>query len=358
MKLDHYTEEAVRLLCALIETPSLSREEEATAQLLVEELAAMGLPAHRIGNNVVSAQPGGEDKPVVVLNSHHDTVRPNVDWTLRPFRATVDGDRISGLGSNDAGGCLVSLLQAYRHYYPQDLPFRLVFIASAEEEVSGAGGLRHALEVLALQPELAIVGEPTQTNLAISEKGLLVLDGMAIGKSGHAAHQYGDNAITAALEDIQRLHRFAFPKTSKLLGPVKLTVTQIDAGTQHNVVPDECRFVVDCRVNEHYSNDEVLATLRDLCTSRLKPRSTHLNSSRIDPIHPIVLRGLALGKTTYGSPTLSDQVFFDCPSVKVGPGDSTRSHQADEYILRSEIRMGVETYIDLLDGLTLSSALG
>ena len=349
----HYTDEAVDLLCRLIETPSLSRAEDDTARLLEGFLRERGVATSRIGNNVVSRQTRNTGKPLVVLNSHHDTVRPNADWTLDPYTATRDGDRISGLGSNDAGGCLVALIATYLHYYREELPYQLMLIASCEEEISGAGGLRRVLRELSLKPALAIVGEPTRTDLAVAEKGLLVLDGLARGKSGHAAHQYGDNAVAVAAEDIVRLHAHAFPKVSNHLGPVKVTVTQIEAGTQHNVVPDACRFVVDCRVNEHYSNEEVLAELRALCASELTPRSTHLNSSRIDEEHPIVQRGRALGKRLYGSPTMSDQVFFRCPSVKVGPGDSTRSHQADEYILVGELRAGIETYVALLEDLRL-----
>jgi len=353
MMLDRYTAEAADLLCRLIETPSFSKKEEATAKIIDAHLAAKGIATSRIGNNVISRQTRNTGKPLVVLNSHHDTVRPNADWTYDPFKATVEGERITGLGSNDAGGCLVSLIATYAHYYEQDLPVQLMLIASCEEEISGAGGLRRALAELAVEPAFAIVGEPTETNLAIAEKGLLVLDGEAHGKSGHAAHQVGDNAIEMAVTDIANLAKHRFDKVSDLLGPVKVTVTQIEAGTQHNVVPDVCRFVVDCRVNEHYSNAEVLAQLREVCDSKLTPRSTHLNSSGIRADHPVVQRGLALGKTTYGSPTLSDQVFFSCPSVKVGPGDSTRSHRADEYVLTSEIRGGIETYSSLLEGLAV-----
>jgi len=350
---EELTASAEKLLCELIEIQSFSREEEGTATLLETHLQRRGLPVTRIGNNIICEQQCNQGRPLVVLNSHHDTVRPNDDWTYWPLAATVEGERITGLGSNDAGASLVSLLETFVAFYTRELPVRLMLIASCEEEISGPGGLRRVLQELSLKPALAIVGEPTATNLAIAEKGLLVIDATSNGKSGHAAHQVGDNAISMAVADIARLHNYAFEKSSELLGPVKLTVTQIEAGTQHNVVPNRCSFVIDCRVNEHYTNEQVLTELRELCESTLSPRSTHLNASHIEPDHALVAIGRELGKRTYGSPTLSDQVFFSCQSVKVGPGDSRRSHQADEYILRSELRAGIETYVALLAGLRL-----
>ena len=352
--LESYTEQAISLLRQLVSTPSFSKEENETADIIESFLESAQIPTSRIGNNVIAQQEmHSEHKPTLVLNSHHDTVRPSHGWTLDPFSLSITGEKLSGLGANDAGGCLVSLIITFIHYYKSNLPFRLVLIASAEEEISGKNGLRLALQESGILPTVAIVGEPTSTQMAIAEKGLLVIDGLAKGVSGHAAHHNGHNALYTAVEDIKVIQDLSFPKSSELLGPVKLTVTQINAGKQHNVIPDSCRYVIDCRVNEYYSNIQVLEKLRTVCKSELTPRSTHLASSSIPSTHPLVIQGLAMGKTYYGSPTLSDQVFFNCPSIKIGPGESTRSHQADEYIYRSEIKDGIETYIGLINNLVI-----
>lgn len=348
----NYTSEAIEFLQQLIATPSFSKEEDQTADLIQSFFARKGIPFQRIGNNIMARQNDGTGKPLVVLNSHHDTVKPCVGWTQDPFSPTLKEEKLTGLGSNDAGGCLVSLLMTFIHCYDQALPFQLMLIASAEEEISGKNGLRRALKEWNIHPDVAIIGEPTSTQMAIAEKGLMVIDAIAQGTAGHAAHQIGDNALYNALEDIDQIRKLQFDKSSPLLGDVKLTVTQIQAGKQHNVVPDECRFVIDCRVNECYTNEEIVEAISGVCQSKLTPRSTHLRSSSIPLDHPLVQNGIKLGKTTYGSPTLSDQVFFDCPSLKIGPGDSTRSHQANEFIYVHEIEAGIQTYIELLDGLT------
>lgn len=349
MSIEKYTKEAIELLFKLIATPSFSKEEECTAEVLIEFLNTKSIPFERIGNNIICKQEINAGKPILVLNSHHDTVRPTEAWTLDPFVPSQNGDKISGLGSNDAGASLVSLLMCFIHNYETELPYQLYWIASAEEEISGKGGLCRVLEESNFTPDFAIVGEPTQTNLAIAEKGLLVIDAYTKGTAGHAAHPNSDNALMHAVNSIQKINNIQFERKSEVLGPVKLTVTQIEAGSQHNVVPDHCHFVLDCRINENYSNQEVLEILGSELDAELKPRSTHLNSSRTPVEHPIVQKGILLGKEIYGSPTLSDQVFFKCPSIKVGPGESTRSHQADEYILVSEIEEGIRTYIKLVN---------
>jgi len=348
MDIEQYTRDAVVLLCDLISIPSFSKEEDQTADALIRFLDDRSIPHHRIGNNILCKQEKNEGKPILVLNSHHDTVKPAEGWTVDPFTPIVEGESITGLGSNDAGGCLVSLLLTFIHYYDKDLPFQLHWIASAEEEISGKNGLRLALEKSGIRPAFAIVGEPTQTNLAVAEKGLMVIDAYTKGVAGHAAHANNDNALIRAVDEIQKISKISFDEVSDMLGHVKLTVTQIKAGSQHNVVPDACHFVIDCRINEKYTNQEVLERLKSETDSDLIPRSLHLNSSSTPITHAVVQRGVLLGKQTYGSPTLSDQVFFDCHSVKVGPGDSTRSHQADEFITISEIKNGIETYINLL----------
>lgn len=348
-----YTEEATALLMELIRTPSFSKEEDGTADIIVRFLEQKGLPYTRVGNNIISQQTINKGKPLLVLNSHHDTVRPCEGWTVDPFFPVFEEGKITGLGSNDAGGCLVSLLMTYVHYHQVELPYRITFIASAEEEISGSNGVNKVLATLEEKPSFAIVGEPTETQFAIAEKGLLVIDAYASGTASHAAHPNEDNAIHNALKDISIIESLHFSKVSELLGAVKLTVTQINAGKQHNVVPDLCHFVIDCRVNEYYSNQEVFAKIQSVVTARLTPRSTHLNSSKTPLDHSALRIGKEMGKQLYGSPTLSDQVFFSCPSIKVGPGDSTRSHQADEYIHTSEIQEGIETYINLLADLTL-----
>ncbi|MBX0290672.1 M20 family metallo-hydrolase [Hymenobacter sp. HSC-4F20] len=352
--IDQLTDEAISLLQQLLRIPSFSREEDKTADLLAAFLTQHGAEPQRQGNNVWAVseywQPG---KPTILLNSHHDTVKPGTTWTYDPFGAALEGDRLTGLGSNDAGASAVSLLAAFLYFYKQkNLSYNLICAITAEEEVSGAGGIRSVLPELG-HIELGIVGEPTQMDLAVAEKGLVVLDCVAHGRTGHAAREEGENALYKAVTDIRWVEQYRFPHVSDLLGPVKMTVTQIQAGSQHNVVPDRCTFVVDVRTNELYTNQEVVELVRQHITSDVTPRSTHLNSSRIALDHPLVRRGVALGRRTFGSATLSDQSMMPFTTVKIGPGDSARSHTPDEYILLSEIRAGIRGYVELLDGLEL-----
>jgi acetylornithine deacetylase len=342
------SEDAINLLRQLIQTQSFSREEAATAEILEIFLTQHGIPAQRRGNNVWAfSQEFDAKKPTILLNSHHDTVRPGAAWSYPPFEAVLEGDRLTGLGSNDAGASAVSLLATFRYFYARPTAFNLICAITAEEEVSGANGIKSILPELG-KIDLGIVGEPTGMNAAIAEKGLLVLDGLARGRTGHAARNEGDNALYKALDDIAWLRGYEFPEVSPLLGPVKLTVTQISAGTQHNVVPDECRYVVDIRTNECYTNEEILATVQANVQAEITPRSTHLQSSGLSLTHPIVRKAVAMGKSTYGSPTLSDQALMRFDTLKMGPGDSARSHAPDEYILLSEIRSGIADYIELL----------
>ncbi|MDJ0366618.1 M20 family metallo-hydrolase [Hymenobacter sp. H14-R3] len=340
--------DAIELLKQLIQTPSFSREEASTADIMVSFLAQHSIPAQRRGNNVwATSHHFDAQKPTILLNSHHDTVKPGVAWSYPPFGAVLEGDKLTGLGSNDAGASAVSLLAVFRYFYGQDTAFNLICAITAEEEISGANGIRSVLPEFG-KIDFGIVGEPTGMNLAIAEKGLIVLDATAHGKTGHAAREEGENALYKALDDIQWLRSFQFPQVSPLLGPVKMTVTQMSAGTQHNVVPDRCQFVIDVRTNELYQNQAIVDFLREKLTSEIMPRSTHLNSSRISENHPLIKKGVAMGKTTYGSPTLSDQSMMPFDTLKMGPGDSARSHAPDEYILLSEIRDGIADYIKLL----------
>ncbi len=342
------SEDAIGLLSQLIQTPSFSREEAATATIIEDFLTRRGIPPQRQGNNVwAMSQQFDARKPTILLNSHHDTVKPGVAWTYPPFGATLEGDKLTGLGSNDAGASAVSLLAVFRYFYDRPTAFNLICAITAEEEVSGANGVKSILPALG-KIDLGIVGEPTGMHAAVAEKGLLVLDGVARGRTGHAARNEGDNALYKALDDINWLRTYQFPSVSDMLGPVKMTVTQISAGTQHNVVPDECRYVVDVRPTECYSNEEILATVRANVQADITPRSTHLQSSGIALDHPLVRKAVAMGKTTYGSPTLSDQALMRFTTLKMGPGDSARSHAPDEYILLSEIRAGIADYIELL----------
>jgi len=348
-------ESAIDLLKTLIHTPSLSKEEDQTAEILIEFLRTKNIEPVRIQNNVIAhTNPSDKNLPIVVLNSHHDTVKVSEGWTKDPFGAEEIDQNIYGLGSNDAGASLVCLLHTFIHFKErEDLPFQLYFIASAEEEISGKNGLELALKELGIVPDVAIVGEPTSCKMAIAEKGLIVIDGLAKGKAGHAANQIGDNAIYQAMKDISWIENYEFAHVSDVLGKVKITVTQIEAGYQHNVVPDVCKFVIDCRINEGYSFTEILDILNNNCESELTPRSLRLQPSSIPLDHPLIRKGKNIGLEHYGSNTLSDQVFFSCPSVKIGPGDTNRSHKADEYISITEIRKGLETYISLLDNLNL-----
>lgn len=320
-----------------------------------------GLQPQRHSNNLWEVAPGyNASKPTLLLNAHIDTVKPVSAWQHNPFtpvRETVDGaERIYGLGSNDDGASLVSLLTVYRRLRDTEQSYNLIFLASAEEEVSGQNGISSVLPLLP-HIDVALVGEPTGMQPAIAEKGLLVLDCTAHGTSGHAARNEGDNAIYHALQDIEWFRTYQFPHQTDMLGPVKMTVTIINAGTQHNVIPDQCTFTVDVRSNECYSNEDIYNIVRAHVKSDVKARSFRLNSSRIDPQHPLVQRLVGMGKQPFGSPTLSDQALMSFPSLKMGPGDSRRSHTADEYILISELHEAVETYYELLNGLSITPKL-
>ena len=344
-----YTD-ALNLLKNLIQTPSFSGEETGTAALIQQFLEEKGCSTERIHNNIIVKNKHFDaKKPTILLNSHHDTVKPNKAYTNDPFEAKIADGKLFGLGSNDAGGALVSLLSTFVHFYSrEDLPYNLIIAATAEEENSGKNGVE---SVLPLLPEIdaAIVGEPTEMQMAVAEKGLLVIDAYASGIAGHAAHEHPKSAIYEAMDDILVLRELDFPKISETLGKVKLTVTQIDAGTQHNVVPDSCHFVIDVRINDRYSNRELFALIQEKIKSKLEARSFRLNSSSIPVEHPLVQAGLKLGKSTYGSPTLSDQALMSFPSLKMGPGVSARSHTADEFIRLEELKDGIEGYIDLLE---------
>lgn len=348
-KLADLVEAATSLLQELIRIPSVSREENGTADLLCHFLKQRGIEVHRSGNNVWAYNKYKDEiKPCVLLNSHHDTVKPNAGYTRDPFDPILEDGKLFGLGSNDAGGCLVALISAFLYFYDRDdLAYNICFLASAEEEVSGKNGLEEAYKRIG-DMSFAIVGEPTLLDLAVAEKGLMVLDCTVKGVSGHAARDEGENAIYKAMEAIEWFRNFEFPKVSTHLGPVKMSVTLVQAGTQHNVVPDVCNFVVDVRTTDAYSNLEVLEIIKANVPIDVAPRSTRLNPSSIDLLHPIVLSGLALGARTYGSPTMSDQALLPIPSIKVGPGDSARSHTADEFIYLQEIDKGVRFYVELL----------
>lgn len=351
--IEQYTSESVELLRKMIATPSVSRDESAVADLIQEWMTSKGLNVNRKGNNLWLCSEDCENgKPVVLLNSHIDTVKPAAGYTRDPFAATIENGRLYGLGSNDAGGPMVSLLATYRYLTQTEQPYRLIYLASCEEEVSGRGGIESVIPDLG-KIDLAIVGEPTKMQMAVAEKGLMVLDCVAHGKSGHAARNEGVNAIYEALPSIEWFRTHRFERESPFLGPVKMSVTQIEAGTQHNVVPDTCKFVVDVRVNEMYKNAELLELIKSSVACDVKERSTRLNSSAISMDHPIVKRGGQLGLTTFGSPTMSDQALMPFTSIKIGPGDSARSHTADEYIELKEIEDGIKMYIDLLSGLNM-----
>ncbi|MDR0908088.1 MAG: M20 family metallo-hydrolase [Rikenellaceae bacterium] len=345
--------DAIGLLRRLVATPSFSREEAGTAAVIAEALQEAGVEGvRRSGNNVwVRNRHFDEARPTILLCSHHDTVRPADGWTRDPFTPTVKEGRLYGLGANDAGASVVALAEVFRHFYDhKGLKYNLILALVGEEEISGAGGVRSILPEIGAV-DFAIVGEPTGMRLAVAERGLLVLDCVAHGVAGHAARNEGENAIYKAISDIEWFRTYRFPLVSPLLGEVKMSVTVISAGTQHNVVPAECRFTVDCRVNEMYTNEQVLAIVREHVTSSVTPRSTHLGSSAIAAEHPVVAAARELGLELFGSPTTSDQVALTVPSVKIGPGQSERSHRADEYVLLSEIDCGIDTYIELLSKL-------
>ncbi|MDR1556252.1 MAG: M20 family metallo-hydrolase [Tannerellaceae bacterium] len=346
--------EAIDTLKGMISRPAFSREEAEVAGYLQEVWQADGQTVHRKGNNLWILAPGFRpEKPTLLLNSHIDTVKPAAGWTRDPFQAEESEDeRLYGLGSNDAGASVVALYAAFRRLSASEQTYNLVFLASCEEEVSGKDGLESALKDLP-PIRFALVGEPTGMQPAVAEKGLMVLDCTAKGKAGHAARDEGINAITLAMRDIEWFHTYRFPEESPLLGPVKMSVTMIHAGMQHNVVPDRCEFTVDIRSNEFYTNEGLYERIKEQVVSEVRARSFRLNSSRTDIRHPFVVRAVMLGKEPFGSPTLSDQALMPFPSVKMGPGDSSRSHTADEYICLAEVRDAIETYTRLLDGLRI-----
>ena len=347
-------QEYLTLLKNLIKAPSPSRNEGEAAEVIRRFLTEQQVGFHaKMNNTWVLNRHFNPLKPVILLNSHIDTVKPAAGWESDPFTPVEEGNRITGLGSNDAGGALVALLALFLHLHDrQDLPWNLIWSATAEEEISGANGIVSILDDLP-PVDLAVVGEPTGMQLAIAEKGLMVVDCIATGKAGHAAREEGENAICKAIRDINKIMEYRFEKVSELLGPVKVTPTQIEAGTQHNVVPDLCRFVLDVRTNELYGNHEVLAILAGLTESTVTARSVRLNSSGIPPGHPFALKAVSLGIRLFGSPTTSDQAVIPAPSVKIGPGDSARSHTAGEYILSDEITDGINLFIQLFEGLYL-----
>jgi acetylornithine deacetylase len=345
--------EAIELLKELIATPSFSKEEEQTAGILCRFLGVKDIVHTRVGNNVFALNKYfDENKPTILLNSHHDTVKPNPQYTKDPFVPITEEGKLYGLGSNDAGGCLVALIATFLYYYDKkDLRYNIIIAATAEEEISGSGGIEYTLPYL---PAIncAIVGEPTQMQMAVAERGLMVLDCISHGKAGHAARNEGENALYKALNDIEWFRSFQLDKVSELLGPSKMSVTVIETENKaHNVVPAVCKFVVDTRINELYSFDEVLTIIKANIQSEVKPRSTRLRSTSIALDHPLVKAGLTLQRTYYGSPTTSDKALMPFPSLKMGPGDSARSHTADEYVYLDEIKEGIDLYIQLLNQL-------
>lgn len=347
-----YTD-AVGLLKKLIPIPSFSKEEQNTADCIDRFLESKGVRTKTHLNNIWAQNTYYDsNKPTLLLNSHHDTVKPNKGYTVDPFTPVEKDGKLFGLGSNDAGGCLVSLMAAFIHYYnTPNLNYNLVFAATAEEEISGHNGIEALLPRLGAI-DCGIVGEPTQMQMAIAEKGLMVIDALAQGRAGHAARNEGENALYKAITDINWIQSYQFPKISDLLGPVKMSVTVIETDNKaHNVVPAQCKFIIDCRVNELYSFEEILEILKNNIKSEIQPRSTRLRSTSIALDHPLIKAGIKLGRTYYGSPTTSDKALMYFPTVKMGPGDSARSHTADEFIYLDEIRNGIDLYIQLLNQL-------
>ena len=346
-------EDAVALLKKLIAAPSFSREEEKTRDILNNFLLSKGITTFTHLNNVWARNRYFDaSKPTILLNSHHDTVKPNKGYTIDPYMPLEKDRKLFGLGSNDAGGCLVSLIAAFLHFYnSRDLKYNLIIALTAEEEISGRNGVE-ALLPLMDKIEFGIVGEPTQMQMAVAEKGLMVLDCIAHGKAGHAAREEGDNAIIHAIKDIEWFNNYHFDKISPLLGPVKMSVTVIETENKaHNIVPSQCKFVVDTRINELYSFEEILDIIKSNTGSEIQPRSIRLRSSSISLDHPVVQSGIRLGRSYYGSSTTSDKALMQFPALKIGPGDSARSHTADEYIYINEIEEGIELYILLLNQL-------
>ena len=350
MTQEQYVSDAVQLLKKLIATPSVSRNEKDAADIMEQTIRSYGFEPQREANNLWIIDPHyDESRPTLLLNAHIDTVKPVASWSRDPFSPDVEDDVLYGLGSNDCGGGLCSLLQIFRMLTEKPQSYNLIYLASAEEEVSGKDGITRALPLLP-HIDLAIVGEPTGMNPAVAEKGLMVLDVIAHGKSGHAARNEGVNAIYEALDDMRWIRDYKFEKVSEFLGPTKMTLTVVNAGTQHNVIPDKCTMLVDIRTNEFYDNEEVYEFIRQHLKSEVKAHSFRLKSSRIDPEHPLIRKCVAMGMKPFGSPTLSDQALMHFPSFKLGPGESSRSHSANEFIRISEIRDAIAKYETLLDG--------
>lgn len=343
--------DAIELLRALIATPSLSKEEDQTAAIIKDFLAVRNVAANRVGNNIIALNKNFDPaKPTLLLNSHHDTVKPNPQYSRNPHDAAIEDGKLYGLGSNDAGGCLVSLIATFLHFYEaENLKYNIALAATAEEEISGTGGIEMSLPHLP-KIDCAIVGEPTLLQMAVAERGLMVLDCFAHGKAGHAARNEGENAIYKILPDIEWFRSHTFSRVSDLLGASRMNVTVIETENKaHNVVPAGCRIVVDVRVNELYSFEEILETIRQNVSCEVKPRSTRLRSTSIALNHPLVKAGIELGRSYYGSPTTSDKALMPFPALKMGPGDSARSHTADEFIFVEEIEKGIALYIELLE---------
>lgn len=352
MNIANSSSQAVQLLSQLIETPRISREESQASQLLYDYMTEVcHLDVKRHGCNLWTIAPDFDaNKPTLLLNAHIDTVKPVSGWQKDPWKATLEDDCLYGLGSNDDGASLVTLLHAFIELSSKHQPYNLVYLASAEEEVSGKNGIESVIPLLP-HIDVAIVGEPTGMHPAIAEKGLMVLDVTAHGKAGHAARNEGDNAIYHAMDDMQWFRTYQWPLSSPLLGPVKMSVTIVNSGTQHNVIPDTCTFTVDVRSNECYTNQELYNAICSQVKSEVKARSFRLGSSRIAPEHPLVTKAVQMGRVPFGSPTLSDQALMPWPSMKMGPGDSSRSHTADEFIRISEIEEAIRLYVEWLDGL-------
>ena len=344
---NHTEMDYIELLCRLIETPRYSREETAAADIVETYMKEHGLSVQRHGNNLWSVHPSNVG-PTILLNAHIDTVHPVSAWTRDPHKATIEGDYLYGLGSNDDGASLVSLLETFIACTGKTLPYTFILLLSAEEEVSGKGGVESVLPLLP-PIDMAIVGEPTGMQPAVAEKGLMVVDVTAHGRAGHAARNEGINAIDLAIEDIKTIHSLPNTlKSSPLLGPVKMTTTIIHAGTQHNVIPDECTFTVDIRSNELYNNETLFNLISSNIKGTAKARSFRLSSSCIDERNPFVQKLINMGKKPFGSPTLSDQALMRFPSFKIGPGESSRSHTADEFIRLSEIEDAITTYQSII----------
>ena len=350
MTQEQYVSDTVQLLKKLIATPSVSRNEKDAADIMEQTIRSYGFEPQREANNLWIIGPHyDESRPTLLLNAHIDTVKPVASWSRDPFSPDVEDGVLYGLGSNDCGGGLCSLLQIFRMLTEKPQSYNLIYLASAEEEVSGKDGITRALPLLP-HIDLAIVGEPTGMNPAVAEKGLMVLDVIAHGKSGHAARNEGVNAIYEALDDMRWIRDYKFEKVSEFLGPTKMTLTVVNAGTQHNVIPDKCTMLVDIRTNEFYDNEEVYEFIRQHLKSEVKAHSFRLKSSHIDPEHPLIRKCVAMGMKPFGSPTLSDQALMHFPSFKLGPGESSRSHSANEFIRINEIRDAIAKYETLLDG--------